>query len=101
MNAKELREFNDVVAVYNKRLKMLRAVSNADYVVEKLKTFHDVYKVQCKTSFLGDDEYEVEKTIKELTERGFTVIKEQYVSTGNHYDDYWENKNKLDYEIRW
>lgn len=101
MNAKELREFNDATAASTKQLRMLQAVSRADYVVEELKTFYDVYNVKCKTSFLGANEYEVEKTIKELTERGFTVIKEQYVNTTSQYDDYWNNKGKLDYEIRW
>ena len=101
MNAKELREFNDARAAPAKQLRMLQAVSKADYVIEELKTFYDVYTVKCKTSFLGTNSYEVEKTIKELTERGFTVIKEQHVNTNSQYDDYWNNKGKLDYEIRW
>ena len=107
MNAKELREFQIEIQKADQEHRNKNAVSNADSVVEKLKNAmkSDNHKYstyfQVTESIFGENFMDRQKTIVELEHRGFTIEKVIYTHTGSQYDDYWDNKDKLDYEIRW
>lgn len=107
MNAKEFRAFQIEVQNTDQEYRNKNAVSNADSVVEKLKNFmkSDNYKyaisLQVTESIFGDNIHDRQKTIIELEHRGFKIEKVQHTYTGSQYDDYWGNKDKLDYRISW